>query len=210
MLTDPPEYPVELQVLLGKAKELTSWIAQRHDNLEIPNELRGLLSGLLFDLAIEHHVGIVGLVDHHVNGSAFALLRAAMETLVRGSWFQLSATNAQIQNFYDKDVLPDRLSFGDLINEIEGQPDFADKMLSHLKHSSWKAMNSYTHGGMLQLSRRVKDGGTIEPNFDPEEIAEVLMASGLFALIALRQIARLSNNQNLVSEIEAKLDGASK
>ncbi len=140
------------------------------------------------------------------NGSAFALLRASFEAFVRGAWLQLCASDKEFQLFCERDKIPEKLHFSKLIEDIEKQADFPDKLLSQLQNSSWKAMNSYTHGGMLQLGRRV-NGGIIEPNFESEEIVEVLKASGFFALIALRQIARLSKNESVKIDVEAKLVG---
>jgi len=67
-------------------------------------------------------------------------------------------------------------------------------------------MNGYTHGGMHQVARRLK-GNSIEPNYDPDEVIEVVKASGLLALMALLQIARLASNGNIEQEVIAKLNG---
>ena len=200
----PPEYPDEVNATLNSAKELHRWIAERQDNLEIPNQLKSLLPGLLFDLSIEHHVGVISLIDGHVNGSAFALLRGAMEAMVRGAWIQQCATDDDIKRFYEQDKLPDGLTFGDMVDAIEKHADFPDQLLSTLKHNSWKAMNSHTHAGMLPISRRIK-GNSIEPNFEPEELIEVLKATGTFALISLRQIAKLAGHDGVAEEVNARL-----
>ena len=104
-----------------------------------------------------------------------------------------------------KDDLP--LNFGQMIDAIEGHRDFADKVLSGVKKSTWTAMNGYTHGGMHQIARRIK-GNSIEPNYEPEEVIEVLKASGFFALMALLQIARLAGKGELEKEVSARLSGA--
>jgi hypothetical protein len=203
-LQNPPALPEELKRTLDSAQDLHHWIAERQDSIEIPRKPATLIPGLLFDLAIEHHVAIVNLAGARMNGSAFALLRAALEALVRGAWLQRCATPEQLNAFVTKEELP--TPFGALIDGIEAHADFNDKMLSQLKYSSWKGMNSYTHGGMLQLGRRIK-GDTIEPNFGPEEVIEVLKASGTFALLALRQIAHLANDDALPKEINGMLEG---
>lgn len=206
-LQDLPPIPEELQRTLSGAQDLHHWIAQRQDGIEIPQQRSSLVPGLLFDLAIEHHVGIVHLAAARVNGPAFALLRAGMEALVRGAWLQRCATPEQVENFVERETLS--LSFGDLVEAVEKHADFDDKLLSNLKHSSWKAMNSYTHGGMLQLGRRIK-GGVIEPNFAPEEVIEVLKAAGTFALLALRQIAHLASQDALSKEVDEMLAGGAR
>jgi hypothetical protein len=203
-LQDPPPLPDELKKTLRKAQDLHRWIAERQDNIEIPRQWSSLVPGLLFDLAIEHHVGIVHLAIARINGSAFALLRPAMEALVRGAWLQRCATPEQVEAFVAKEALP--LTFGGLVEAVEVHADFSDKMLSQLKHGSWKALSSYIHGGIFQLGRRIKDD-TIEPNFEPEEVVEVLKASGTFALLALRQIAYLAKHDALSKEVDEMLNG---
>ena len=198
--------PEELQQALSDGKDLCQWISERQNNIEIPPQGSSLVSGLLFDLTIEHHVGIVYLAGAQINAPAFALLRAAMEALVRGAWLQRCATPEQVEAFVANETLPFKY-FGDLVNAVEAHAaEFSDKALSQLKLNSWTAMNSYAHGGMLQLGRRIK-GGIIQQNFSPGEVVEVLTASGTFALMALRQIAFLAEHEALLSEVDERLAG---
>jgi hypothetical protein len=206
-LRPPPPLPQNLADVLLAAQSLVEWITEQLDDIPIRNRDRDLLPAMLYDLAIEHHVGIVHLVHGRMNGSAFALLRSAMEALVRGAWFQLCASDDEISLFIDRDRLPKRIEFEDLVEGIEKHSDFNDKVLSHLKHNSWRAMNSFTHGGMLQVSRR-HDGESLSPTYSPEEVIEVLKAAGTFGLIALRQIARISGKNELVIKIDEKFNPA--
>jgi hypothetical protein len=139
-----------------------------------------------------------------MNGSAFALIRAQFETLVRALWLQLCATPEELQAFAASDQRP--LKFGPMVMAIESHPSFEGKVLSGIKLHAWKAMNGYTHGGMHQVARRIKSG-SIEPNYEPEEVIEVLKASGYFALMALQQIARIASDEALASEVGALLNG---
>lgn len=190
--------------VLANAKELVRWIAREQDGLEIRADNAVRVPGILLDLAIEHHVGIVGLVDGRVYGSSFALLRAQFEAYVRALWLRYCATVPQLEAFIEKDALPPKLSFGDMIAAIEQQPAFATKVLSGIKAAAWTPMNGYTHGGMHQIARRAKDG-SIEPNYDPDEVVEVLKAAGTFALMALQQIAVLADASELIEEVREKL-----
>jgi predicted glycosyl hydrolase (DUF1957 family) len=91
-----------------------------------------------------------------------------------------------------------------MVRDIEKHSHFADKALSQLKHNSWSAMNSYTHGGMLQVGRRI-NGNIIEPKYDDDEIIEVLRSAGTFGLLALLQMARLANKEALAQEINRRI-----
>lgn len=201
-LLGPPPLREDVASLLVSAHQLADWIAIRQDGLEVKAGNATRIPGILLDLALEHHVGIVHLVAGRMNGPAFALLRIQFEAFIRAVWLHICATPQEVEAFVDKDLLP--LNFGQMIDAIESHKDFSDKVLSGLKKSTWTAMNGYTHGGMHQVARRLK-GNTIEPNYEPEEVIEVLKASGFFALMALLQIARLAGNADIEREVIARL-----
>lgn len=201
-LEPPPPLPKELEDLLKSSEALITWMMNRIDNLEVPGHLSAKVPALLFDLALEHHFAVFRLTDSRMYGSAFALVRVEFEALIRAAWLQLRATPEQLKKVMKTDEYP--LRFGEMIEAIETHADFPGNTLTNLKKNSYKALNSYTHGGMLQVERRLK-GNTIEPCYDTEEIIEVLKVSASFALIALLQIARLAKNLELEKEIEAML-----
>lgn len=203
-LQKPPLLRDDVAAVLQSAQQLVIWIAERQDGLEIKTDNAIRIPGVLFDLCLEHHVGIVQLVTSRINGSAFALIRSQFESLVRGLWLSLIATADEVQEFVEKDRLP--LKFGEMLDVIEQHADFGDTVLSHYKIGGWKPMNSYTHGGMHQVSRRIKTA-SIEPNYQSEEVIEVLKLSGLFALLALLQIGRLANNEKVIAEVDGLLSG---
>ena len=191
------------QALIAKAFELHDWIAQRLDGLDIPRERRVLLAVFCYDVVIEHHVGVATLLSSRINGSAFALVRPIFETFVRGVWLRRCATDEQISQFVSDKL---DLHFGQLLEEIEKLDAFRDGMLSGLKKNAWRAMNSYTHGGMQQAGRRTK-GAYIEPDFPPEEIVEVIKLAGTFALLAFQQIAFEATRMDLANEALQRLTG---
>lgn len=201
-LQEPPPLRNDVAAVLQSAQQLMIWIAERQDGLEIKTDNATRVPGVLLDLCLERHVGIVQLVTSRINGSAFALIRSQFESLVRGLWLHLCATADELNEFVEKDRLP--LNFGEMLDVIEQHADFGDKVLSQYKIEGWKAMNGYTHGGTHQIARRVK-AASIEPNYQPEEIIEVLKASGLFALLALLQIGRLAHNEKMIAEVGERL-----
>jgi hypothetical protein len=200
----PPPLREDVAAVLDSAQKLVHWIAERQDGLEVKTDDSTRIPGVLLDLCLEHHVGIVHLVTGRMNGPAFALIRVQFEALVRALWLHLCATPEELQAFLDKDFLP--FNFGQMIEVIETHNDFGDKVLSGIKLQVWKAMHGYTHGGMHQIARRIK-GDSIEPNYEPEEITEVLKASGLFALMALLQIGRLAANDHVITDVNKRLSG---
>lgn len=199
---EPLRDDVAATILSGK--KLINWIASKQDGFEIKKGKSARISATLLDLALEHHAGIVHLLDARIYGSAFALLRVEFEAFIRATWLQLCATPDELADFERNDTL--NLTFGQMINAIEQHQDFQYKVLSVLKQNAWRAMNGYTHGGLHQVVRRMKNGN-IQPNYEPEEVVEVLKASGYLALQSLLQIARLAENTDLEEEIIKKLRG---
>jgi len=201
------EFKDELGQLLKNAIELTNWIAKHQDGLEIKPANVFTVPGALFDLAIEYQAGIVHLSGAKIYGPAYALVRAQFESFVRGTWLRLCATTDELNRFVATDKI--KQDFKELIVAIEVHPDFSGKVLSGIHTNVWKSMNSYTHAGMLQVTRRLKSG-LIQPNYEPKEVAEVIRAAGFFALLSLNQIAQMADAEELVIKTRQLLNGATK
>lgn len=197
----------DLDPVLKNARELGGWIAHHQDGLEIKTVDGIRVPGALFDLAIEYQDGIVHLASARIYGPAFALIRAQFEAFVRGTWLRLCATPVELKRFTESDKIKQK--FWELIDAIEAHPEFGDQVLSGIHQKVWKAMNSYTHAGMLQVARRMK-AGSIEPNYEPAEVLEVIQAAGFFALLALHQIGRMAGDHELVTKTHDLLVGVTK
>jgi hypothetical protein len=191
------------EALLRKAFKLHHWIARNLDGLEISREKRVRLAVSCYDVVFEHHLGIAVLLRSRINGSAFALVRPLFETFVRGAWLRHCATDKEI-----KEYISDRLDkkFQELIDEVETVDCFQDGVLGGLKNNAWKAMNSYTHGGIQQATRRTS-GSYIKPDFTEEEVVEVIKVSGSFALLAFQQIVREAGKNDLAITAMNMLNG---
>lgn len=201
-LNHPPPLREDVASVLKSAQDLAHWIAERQDGLEIKSKNSTRIPGVLLDLCLEHQVGITHLVTGRMNGPAFALIRPQFEVLVRALWLCLCASTEEVQSFIDTDHLA--LNFGELVQAIEKHDDFDGKILSGIKKAAWKAMHGYTHGGMHQIARRIKEK-CIEPSYEPEEIIEVLKVSGTLALMALQQIGRLAGNEQVIADVNKRL-----
>ena len=197
----------EFGQLLKNAIELGNWIAKHQDGLEIKPVLGFTVPGALFDLAIEYQAGIVHLSGAKIYGPAYALVRAQFEAFVRGTWLRLCATPDELTRFVATDKI--KQEFKELIVAIEVHPDFSDKVLSGIHSNLWKSMNSYTHAGMLQVTRRYKSG-LFQPNYELKEVTEVIRAAGFFALLSLNQIAQMADAEELVIKTRQLLNGTTK
>lgn len=191
------------EILIAKGFELYNWMTPRLDGLEIKKGKRVLLSIGCLDQAIEHHLAICCLLKSKVNGSAFALVRLIFESYVRGVWLKNCASEAQLSQFQNDKLKP---SFGDLVSSIEALEAFRSGMLGRLKKQAWTAMNSYTHTGFQQASRRFGKE-LIEPTYTDAEVLEVLKISGSFALLSFMQIAAEGNRLDFAQEAGELLAG---
>ncbi|MBC3919187.1 hypothetical protein H8L32_16970 [Undibacterium sp. CY18W] len=151
---------------------------------------RPRLAALLFDLAYEHFRAIVTLIDHSMPSSAAALIRVIHETHLRGLWIAYCATEKQIDAFL-KDKL--ELKMHEMIKEIEKVDEFNIGVFSDIHKTYWGTMNSYTHSGMFQVSRRLTDVD-IGPNFTEEEKKDVLEYSLMIAKLSVYEFTKLAND----------------
>jgi hypothetical protein len=61
-------------------------------------------------------------------------------------------------------------------------------------------MNSYTHSGFFQSVRRNKDE-TIEPNYDEDEIMELLGFSNAIGMLTALQIALMAGDEVFAKDL---------
>jgi hypothetical protein len=102
-------------------------------------------------MLIEHQESVLLLIMHDKVGSAFALGRPIVEGAYRGLWINACATDVEIKKFNEQDRID--LEFGEIAAALDPAHNTGD-FFQDFKKRTWKALNSYTHGGMLQLGRR--------------------------------------------------------
>jgi len=131
-------------------------------------------------------------------GSAFALARSIVESMYRGSWVNLCATEEQIRAFEVNDVFP--LGIGEMARALdETYGAAAGGCFADLKKRGWPGLCSYAHSGVLQLDRRFKDQ-KVQPNYSDAEIYEATMT---VTTCTVSLAARFLAVQNHVEESKA-------
>ena len=149
------------------------------------------------DQAIEHHAAILLLMRSGFDGSAFALTRAVTEILTRGVWFTTCATDERVKKFVEKDKIdPNYGEMSEAIDKTCGLDYFTE-----FKRQSWKALNSYTHTGMLQIGRRF-NGSTLAPYYKDAEKIEVLRAITSSILLLIRPFLARQGHNDSAKEID--------
>ena len=187
--------------LIVKSEKLIIWLDQLVSTLSLEtDDFRHRVAGGCLDVTAEHHKAIVMLVANKLYAPAFALMRLLLESYVRGVWLHKCADDRDLER-YKKDKVP---SYYELVESIENLKSHQDGTFSRMKERSWKAMNSYSHTGFLQASRRQTDN-SIESNYDDEEIVEVMKFADAIGCLAAIAICDLSNNAKTANVILDKV-----
>lgn len=185
--------------LIEKSKTISASIDDAIHGVKITSDIRSMVAGGCFDVVFEHQKSIVLLIEAHLLGSAFALVRGIYESYVRGLWMLHAATEAEISKFLDDKL---KVSFGSMVEGIEKVPGFDVGVLSAVKSASFSSMCSYTHGGWRQVGRRFNKKN-IEANYVAGEVVEVLNFANTIALLAAHEVSKMTKNRNLVIKIRA-------
>lgn len=163
-----------------------------------PTDERNLVVIGFISMLIEHQESLLVLVMHEKTGSAFALARPIVEGAYRGMWLNLPATDSEVKRFIDKDKI--ELEFGGIAKALDAAYNTGD-FFENLKTRSWKALNSYTHGGMLQIGRRYTKHDLVN-NYAEGEIYEMCSAVTTVVLVMISVFLKKHGHGDLGSEID--------
>jgi len=120
-------------------------------NHHYPDDYRTSLVIGFISILIEHHEAVLLLIMREMVGSAFALGRPIVEGMYRALWLNVCATDDELNRFIQNDEIDLTLmQMAEAIDPAHNAGDF----FQQFKKQVWKALNSYTHTGMLQLGRR--------------------------------------------------------
>jgi hypothetical protein len=161
------------------------------------DERRLTLPLAYLNLSLDHHRAIIVLMKGQLYGSALALVRLVFEAMIRAHWIAKCASDAQV----DQVAQDDDFKFPK-INDMAKSVDqtYSDQNAEPLtffqqaKKDAWKATNSYTHSGLLQLARQFS-GDRIEARYPEEDLVSGLNASTASVLMLGYLVARISGQE---------------
>src|SRR5215469_8078767 len=189
----------EVEAAIHEAKRLLA----KH---EYADELRNVLVIGFIDQMIEHHESMLALIRSGKTGSAFALARSVFESMYRGLWINLCASDAQITEFEKKDELP--LTMGQMAKAIDtttSDPADPHQFFSDLKSRGWSGLCSYTHTGLLQLGSRFT-GHNVEPAYKDAEIVEITSTTTTCVLLSVGRFLVTQNHADDAKAAEALIE----
>src|SRR4029453_7287094 len=142
-----------------------------------PDDTRSVWVAGSMAVALEHHEAISLLIEQQLTGSAFALVRPMVDTVVRAHWINAVASNEQVaQARENKNVFPSMSE----MSEAGGKAYGADELFRRFT-SQWGAMCSYTHSGARQIAHHFT-GTDLKPGYTEEAKVEVLNLANMALL----------------------------
>lgn len=154
-------------------------------------------------LSLEHGLGGLVLFNAGIYPSAYSLMRPQYESLVRGVWLLYAASETWVEKLSEPLTLEnatrakDGESVADMLKSLqacERAPAHVVKQLIEYKEVTWKALNSYTHGGLHPLARTLTGY--------PEQLSyDVLRNSNAKVALAAQLAAILTNDQRNMEPI---------
>jgi hypothetical protein len=171
-----------LQRALDRADEVRTdihnLIAGSYQNTEMKQRLAAAYTSLV----LEHHEAISRLVRSELHGSAMALVRPVFEILFNAHWMFGCAKPSQIAKIAKGQFKFDRMD--KVVKEVDAAYG-TERFFQTVKKRGWRAMNSYTHSGILQLSSRF-DGDSIRANYDEAALTEAVNATTIAVALMSR------------------------
>lgn len=165
-------------------------------------EMKQRLAAAYTNLALEHHEAISRLVRSELHGSAMALVRPVFEILFNAHWMFACAKPDDIVKIA-KGKRFDFPPMGAVVKEVDAAYG-TDGFFEKVKTRGWKAMNSYTHSGILQLSSRF-DGDVVTGNYDEAALTEAVNATTIAVALMSRFLSVAANRAEAADKANALL-----
>lgn len=173
----------------------------------VPKRSRLYLSRSAIDLAVEHHLAIVALVEAgRYSASAAALLRPLLESGASAWWFLYVAPTdrlRRIRTAIDDPKLRDKVpELSDCLKGLEKLFPGAAVLRRGLNNegsATW--LHDFTHGGVLQLRRRSQ-----AEHWSLQELLTHLVIADLFFTVACLPATKIYSAPELATFLFAKRD----
>ena len=186
----------EFERFLGRNSAFHERVAENLNDLQ-PHP--GPRFGLAFQCALlsrEFGVAAFALVTGKLFAPAYALTRTQFETLVRGIWLRHAASETWVEKLAQPltpasaESANDTLMLAKMLSQLratESAPQAIVGQLEEYRDVIWKAVNSYTHGGLHPLARGLT-------GYPPQLSYDVLRNSNAIIALASQLAANATSN----------------
>jgi hypothetical protein len=183
----------------GAAIRTRLWdLLERHS---YPDDERSTWVAGSLAVALEHHQAISLLITERLTGSAFALMRPMVETVVRAYWISGVARDDQVERARqdDKKAFPPLMEMSAAVGKAYEADELFERFMS-----AWDAMCSYTHSGARQIGRRFS-GTEIKPSYKEGAKVQALNSTNMALLFLARMFFMSTGHLTEASEARTML-----
>jgi hypothetical protein len=174
------------------------------------DERRLTLTLAYFNLSLDHHSAIILLMRNKLFGAAMAVVRPIFENMMKAHWIVKCATDAQVDKIAEKDhdIFPRMGEMAAAVDKAYSDPNGEPlDFFQQTKKDAWKAMNSYTHSGLLQLGRQF-NRQRVEALYCSEDLISGLRASTASVLMLGYLLAKITAKESEAKDIEGLFNSA--
>lgn len=188
----------KLEVLVERSMEMH---ASRHEHLSSLVPFPDVRFELAFDcglLSLEHADAATLLISAGLASSAIALMRTQFECLVRGMWLAYAATDTWVQKFATPmtefsaaraDGAPMVKEMLEALKHSNSAPQPIIGQINEYKDMTWKALNSFTHGGFHPIVRSVT-------GYPPSLLFDILRNCNAVSVIATQLVTVMTGDES--------------
>ncbi|QID17833.1 hypothetical protein G3580_09380 [Nitrogeniibacter mangrovi] len=207
-MADQPGRPIsatEFDAFLDRNTEFHQRVVEIVADLEPYPDQRFVLAMKSAHLSLEHGAAVALLVSADMCAPGFTLVRTQFESLVRGIWLLYAATDTWVEKLSQPltqesaDMAKDTLMLADMLKRLrasEGAPAGLLDQLEACRDVTWKALNSYAHGGFHPLSR-------LETGYPAQLAYDVLRNSNAVTALATQLTAILTGDQRAMAPVRS-------
>lgn len=151
----------ELNNIVTRSKEFETELFKVFDSASFETTVRNEAVVAMFNISQEHAIALVELTQMRLLTTALSLLRLQYESLVREVWVLYIASESEINKLMapltneNEQIASNSIpSYAKMMESIEKKgPAGLHRHLIAFKDNSWRALNSFVHGGIHAVSR---------------------------------------------------------
>jgi len=182
---------------LKSSKNIGGWVHEQTNASQVPNDRRTVMSVSVFQHVLDIADGMIVLFDSNLPGVAFTLARPLHEGYVQAVWLLTIATEDQLDR-YAQGICP---KLQTLVKEIGDEPETGGTYIKGMNDKNISDFHNLTHGGMEHISRHQSETG-IEPNYDAEEIIQLLKVRNQYCLLTAFFLLTLMKKEDSLIQLD--------
>ena len=178
------------------SKEIGMWVHTHTNESKVNGDRRTIMSVSTFQHVLDIADGITKLFDTDLPGAAFTLARPMHEGYTQAVWLLQHANDEQLKN-YEEGICP---KIQTLVKAIGDTPESGGRFIKECNELNISDFHKLTHGGIEHIARRTS-AGCIEPNYEDEEIINLLKLRNQYYLLTAFFLLSLMSKDNEIQQL---------